>query len=79
MKATITFDLDDKFEKEAHLRAIKATDAYLALYSFREYLENKLKYSEDETSINYITTQIIFNKLLEELDHYSIDLDNELS
>lgn len=39
MKATLEFDLDDFSDKKAHLRAIAATDAFLALYD----IDNMLK------------------------------------
>ena len=38
MKAILEFDLDDGSDKMAHTRCLKATDAYLVLWNFSEFL-----------------------------------------
>jgi hypothetical protein len=46
MKAILEFDLNDSFEEKAHVRAINATKAYLALHDMAELLRNDRKYGE---------------------------------
>jgi len=45
-KAILEFDLDDFSDKKAHLRAIAATDAFLALYDIDNMLREYTKYSK---------------------------------
>lgn len=81
MKATLTFDLTSPEDKEAHLRAIKATDAYLAMWTFaQEILRRYRKYDVPENLkdpndlIVHIEEQ--FYRILEE---HNINLYEELS
>lgn len=56
MKATLEFDLDDKEDEKAHIRCVKATDAYSALHDFQNELrvfERQLESTEDETEYNH--------------------------
>jgi len=65
VKATLHFDLDEPGEKLAHIRAIKATDAYLALYTLLNcFTEEKTIITLDEV-----------NKIL---DEYNINVWEEL-
>lgn len=38
MKGILKFNLDDRFDKLAHIRALKAADAYLCLLALRSHL-----------------------------------------
>ncbi len=44
-KAFLSFNLDDYDDKMAHFAAIKAKDMTLVLWSFDQYLRNKIKYN----------------------------------
>jgi hypothetical protein len=48
VRATLRFDLEDVFEREAHLRCCKALDMALALL----YLREKLGYEACEEAFN---------------------------
>ena len=48
MRAVLKFDLEDVFEREAHLRCCKALDMALALW----YLQEKLGYEACEEAFN---------------------------
>jgi len=45
-KATLQFNLDDEFEKDAHTRAIKADKAYGALWDLMNYFREIRKYGD---------------------------------
>lgn len=45
-KATLQFNLNDEFEKAAHTRAIKADNAYRALFELMAHFRSVRKYSE---------------------------------
>jgi hypothetical protein len=70
MKAILEFDMDDLDDRNSHMRAIKSTQAYLALFQVREFLF-KVR-DKDEVSDNILEE---FNAIV---DHYDIDLDREL-
>jgi hypothetical protein len=62
----IEFDIDDPGDKLAAIRAMKSTDAYLVIYSMREYL-----IKNDHHNILEQMNHFIWK--------YGIDLENELS
>ena len=73
-KATLEFDLSDEFDKDNHMRAVKATDAYLALSDICEHLRQLDRYHKDEeTNISQLRTDI-YNIL----QNHNINLDEEL-
>lgn len=72
MKAKLYFDLDEPFERSAHLRCLKATDAYLLLYD----MQRKLCSIRDEEKNKVF--QEIYDFFFERMERYSINLDNEI-
>jgi hypothetical protein len=44
MKAKLEFDLDDPSDRKEHIRAVKATQAYICLHDIAEDLRNIKKY-----------------------------------
>jgi len=46
MKATLSFNLDEPDDRSAHKRAVSATDLYIAIHEFDNYLRARLKYEE---------------------------------
>lgn len=80
MIATLEFDLKEQFDKEAHMRAVKSTEAYLALWKLQEVLIEMRNIQTDEEDLS---KEQVIEKIIEEyhniLDYYTIDLDQELS
>ena len=75
MKAVLKFDLEDKFDQEAHMRAVRSSDLALALYEMRETIHRWDKTEVlPEDVINFIRNE--FNNVL---DHYDINLETLLS
>lgn len=73
MKATLEFDLNIPEEAEAHIRAVKATKAYLALYDIINMLHS---YEREEIEVNVKTLTNMVNEII---DDNEIHLDEELS
>ena len=45
MKANLQFNLDDSFEKNAHLRALNGTKAYIAIFEImNDVFRQRIKY-----------------------------------
>jgi uncharacterized NAD(P)/FAD-binding protein YdhS len=77
MKAILQFDLDLPEDKEAHLRATKATDAYLVIWDMFQELRKDWKYSQDPEVVRHAER---YRDLLRRLtEDHGIDLDNEIS
>lgn len=76
MKAILQFDLNENEDRLGHLRAVKATDAYLVIYNMFEELRKDWKYSQDPEVVKHAERyRDILNMLVTQ---HSIDLDNEL-
>lgn len=69
-KVSITLELD----KQGAIRAIKATDIYLAVYEYAQELRNYCKYDEGDTT----EAEKWRDKLYEILEMRSIDIEEEL-
>jgi len=77
MKAVLQFDLNEPEDKEAHLRATKATDAYLVIWDMFQELRKDWKYSQDPEVVKHAER---YRDLLRRLtEDHGIDLDNEIS
>lgn len=68
MKATLTFDLDDSFDRQAHEMAIKSADAYLALFELREL-------AKDEDDEEFPIIRLSTKEFYEILQDNGINLD----
>jgi hypothetical protein len=77
MKAILQFDLDEREDKEAHIRATKATDAYLVLWDMMQAFRTVYKYGQDPVAAKY--AEEWRDKLIEVMRDHNIDLDNEIS
>jgi len=80
MKATLEFNLEDPFDAKAHLRAVKATDAYLCLLAIQDHLHqlqnippDSYDYRASDYEIGSIVTTV--DRILEK---YGADVDREL-
>lgn len=72
MKAILEFDLDDPMDRYSHRRAIKATEAYIAINAIGEKLRQLDKYSDSEV-VNISELRKGYWEILEE---YGINLDD---
>lgn len=92
MKAILEFNLEEPFEQQAHRRAIKSTDAYLAIMAIRDevfrphrkhgYADTGLQahFTEDSTSsAAYYVTEKLEEMFFDILNEYGIDLDKDIS
>lgn len=80
MKGTLEFNLDESYEREAHLRAVKALDLALTLWDMDQYLRAKTKYAPDSMPPEvYDALQETRDKLHEIMSDHSIDLDELIS
>ena len=64
-KATITYDLDDPYEREHHKYAMQALDVRLALNEFVEWIRREIDSGE---SLEYV-----FDKLFNVFDNRGVD------
>jgi len=80
MKAKLIFDLEDKYDEEAHLRAVKSLDLAMTLYDMDQYLRSQTKYAPDSMSSEVCDAlQETRDKLHELMNERSIDLDKLIS
>ena len=73
MKATLQFDLDERFEREAHLRAVKSLDLALAILDMQQWLRSEIKYKDREELEEVHTT------LHDILESRGLDIDELIS
>jgi hypothetical protein len=76
MKATLEFDLEDHFEKLAHRRAMSATDAYIVIHKFDEYLRSMLKWDDSMDDVMVAKVERIRKELIDLCQDCQIDLDD---
>ena len=80
MKGILEFDLDERFDVEAHKRAVKSLDLAMALYDMDQYLRSQTKYAPDSMSQEvYDALQETRDKLHEIMSERSINLDELIS
>lgn len=77
MKAILEFDLNEFFERKAHVRAIKSTDIYLAVHDTFEMLRRKIKY-EDISNEQREAFEEARAFLIDALENRNIDINEEL-
>jgi hypothetical protein len=74
--ATLTYDLNDHGDIEAHKRAIKSLDMAIALYDMDQYLRSQTKYAPDSMPPEvYDALDKTRDKLHEIMSERSIYLD----
>lgn len=76
MKAVLEFDLDKTEDRNAHKRAISATDMYLTVHEFFEYLRKRLKYEESVPECCHNAILEARKELLEIMAENSVTLDD---
>ena len=80
MKGILEFDLDERFDVEAHKRAVKSLDLAMVLYDMDQYLRAQTKYAPDSMPSEVYDALIeTRDKLHEIMSERSIDLDELIS
>ena len=80
MKGILEFDLDERFDIEAHKRAVKSLDLAMALYDMDQYLRSQTKYAPDSMSQEVYDTLVeTRDKLHEIMSERLINLDELIS
>jgi hypothetical protein len=86
MKALLKFDLDQPYERNAHTRALKGTDCYIAFHHILEGLRGIMKYGPtpelaeliekcpDDVGMDIII--YVRDMILEELEAQDINLND---
>ena len=73
MRAKLIFDLDDPYDRVAHLRAVKSLDMALVLWDLTH--NNKEDFSGDfEKGVAFV-----YDKLYKLLENYDINLEELIS
>ena len=75
MRGILEFNLEDTFEKNAHTRAMNATEAYLVLHELDQDLRQTIKYQELTEEVEAIYSAIR-EKLHEYMNRYGVDLND---
>ena len=74
--ATLTFDLTEVPEKQAHIRALRGTEAYLVIHSiFEDSLRRRIKYGELSTA-EVTLLEEIRSEIHDYLDYYGVDMND---
>jgi hypothetical protein len=71
MKATLSFNLDEHFDRCAHARAVNSTEAYLALLSLKDFIREHTKHGPST-----IDAESLSNKFFEIIEAYGINFDH---
>ena len=80
MKATLEFNLDDAFDQQAHLRAVKSTDMSSFIFQLISNERKSLMYKiEDKNMKDWETVNLVFDRIHELLDEYGINIDELIS
>ena len=74
MKATLEFDLDERFDKEAHTRAVKATEAYLVIFHMHEKLVRL--FNDSDNSVEISIANKLLTELNDEMERYGISFND---
>jgi len=80
MKATLTFNLDDPYDQQAHLRAIKSVDMASFIFQLISNEKKSIMYQlENRDMKDWETVNLIFDRIHELLDEYGINIDELIS
>lgn len=76
MRATLSFNLNDPDDIEAHMRCVKATEITLALWSIINHVRTSVDHSEDG---KHIDGYALMDNVQESLEKYDINIDHLIS
>ena len=80
MKATLTFNLDDPYDQQAHLRAIKSVDMASFIFQLISNEKKSIMYQlENRDMKDWETVNLVFDRIHELLDEYGINIDELIS
>ena len=75
-KAILEFDLNERDDKMAHLRAVKSLDLAMALWDITHNTKKRLEWSlEGKEFDKYDTLELVFEKIYEILEEHKINTD----
>jgi hypothetical protein len=79
-KATLTFDLNDIDDKQAHLRCVKSLDMALAIFEFTYNTKKSFQYNLDESDDkSYELLDKVYERFWEILNENNIKIDELVS
>lgn len=79
-KATLEYNLDDPYDQQAHLRAIKSVDMASFIFQLISNERKSLMYKiEDKNMKDWETVNLVFDRIHELLDEYGINIDELIS
>lgn len=80
MKATLEFNLDDPYDQQAHLRAIKSVDMASFIFQLISNEKKSIMYQlENRDMKDWETVNLVFDRIHELLDEYGINIDELIS
>jgi len=79
-KATLEFNLDDPYDQQAHLRAIKSVDMASFIFQLISNEKKSIMYQlENRDMKDWETVNLVFERIHELLDEYGINIDELIS
>ena len=80
MKATLEFNLDDPYDQQAHLRAVKSVDMASFIFQLISNEKKSIMYQlENRDMKDWETVNLVFERIHELLDEYGINIDELIS
>jgi len=78
-EAMLKFDMNDPEDRKAHFRAVKALDMASAIWEITHNTKKGLEWRIDGKDLDkYEVLEMVFDKIYEILDDYSINTDQLL-
>ena len=79
-KATLEFNLDDPYDQQAHLRAVKSVDMASFIFQLISNEKKSIMYQlENRDMKDWETVNLVFDRIHELLDEYGINIDELIS
>lgn len=79
-KATLEYNLDDPYDQQAHLRAIKSVDMASFIFQLISNEKKSIMYQlENRDMKDWETVNLVFDRIHELLDEYGINIDELIS
>ena len=80
MKATLEYNLDDPYDQQAHLRAVKSVDMASFIFQLISNEKKSIMYQlENRDMKDWETVNLVFERIHELLDEYGINIDELIS
>jgi hypothetical protein len=79
-KATLEYNLDDPYDQQAHLRAVKSVDMASFIFQLISNEKKSIMYQlENRDMKDWETVNLVFDRIHELLDEYGINIDELIS